>query len=84
MCPQAVFDASVKTKIVVTARKGVIAEDFQELQHMPGIKEGDDSNQGQTPLLELSTCPSQQDFALTSPDAHQHQEGKMKTHCPTS
>lgn len=52
------FDASVKTKIAVTARKAVIAEDFQELQHMPGIKEGDDSNQGQTPLLELSTCPS--------------------------
>lgn len=46
MCSQAVFDAFVKTEIAVTARKGVIAEIFQELQQMPGIKEGDDNNQG--------------------------------------
>lgn len=31
MCPQAVFDPFVKTEIAVTARKGAIAENFQEL-----------------------------------------------------
>lgn len=40
------FDASVKPEIAITLRKGVSAEDFQELQHMPVIKDGDDSNQG--------------------------------------
>lgn len=76
------FDAPVKTEIAVTARKGVLAGNFQELLHMPDIKEGDGNSQDSTPLLEFSTFPSQQDLALTSPDAHHHQEDKIKTHYP--